>query len=220
MLVSTITQRIDVSNLAGMIDGGSLDFMLSAWLGGYLNQNDTATVIARFRDATNNEIGMAQLAAVTAAQRGNVTSLLFREQFGDFPALTRFVDIELIANRGQLARTTAMRTTFRSIFALTGDLDFDASIDSVDWALFRNGQHVDMTGFTRSQSLALGDLNGDFRNDFTDFQMFKSAFESFNGSGSFAAMLTQVPEPSAIPLATVGVSISSCVARRRKHRAN
>ena len=52
-------------------------------------------------------------------------------------------------------------------------------------------------GFTRSAALALGDLNGDFRNDFTDFGLFKTAFESFNGQGSFAAMLAHVPEPSA-----------------------
>jgi hypothetical protein len=217
--VSTMTQRIDVSNLAGTIDGGNLDFVLSAWLGGYFDQNDTASVIARFRDGANDQIGMAQLAAVTAAQRGNVTSLLFRNQFGDFPALTRFVDIELIATRSTGVNDGyADKISFA--IALTGDLDFDASIDAADWALFRAGQHVNMSGFTRSQALALGDLNGDFANDFTDFQLFKTAFESFNGSGSFAAMLTQVPEPSAILLAVVGISIGAHPGRRRKRRAN
>src|SRR6185503_10112938 len=97
--VSTMTQRIDVSNLSGQIDSNSVDFVLSAWLGGYSSQNDTATVIAHFLDETHREIGVAQLAAVTAAERGNVTKLLFRQQLGDLPNLTRSVDIELKAVR-------------------------------------------------------------------------------------------------------------------------
>jgi hypothetical protein len=218
LAVSTITQRIDVGNLSSMIDEGNLDFLLSAWLGGYLDQNDTATVIARFRDGTNNQIGMAQLAAVTAGQRGNVTSLLLREQFGDIPTLTRFVDIELTATRAT-GENDGYADNISFAIALAGDLDFDAVIDSADWALFRNGQHVEMTGFTRSQALALGDLNGDFANDFADFQMFKAAFESFHGAGSFAAMLAQVPEPSLILLTGIGLSILGVARRRRQSGA-
>jgi hypothetical protein len=214
--VSSMTQRIDVSNLAAMIDTGQLDFVLSAWLGGYFNQNDTATVIARFRDGASSQIGMSQLAAVTASERGNTTSLLLREQLGDFPALTRFVDIELIATRAT-GENDGYADNIAFAIALTGDLDFDSSIDSADWALFRSGQHADMTGFTRSQALAFGDLNGDFRNDFTDFVMFKTAYEAFNGAGSFASMLAGVPEPSSFLLVMAGLSIARQAIRRRQH---
>jgi hypothetical protein len=199
--VSTMTQRIDVSNLAADIDAGNLDFELSAWLGGYLSQNDTATVIARFLDGSNVQIGMAQLAAITAAQRGNATKLLFRDQLGDFPSSTRYVDIALTATRAT-GENDGYADNISFSLARTGDLNFDSTIDSADWAIFRSGQHADMNGFTRSQALALGDLNGDFRNDFTDFVMFKMAFESLNGDGAFAAMLA-VPEPSSTMLLLV-----------------
>ena len=42
----------------------------------------------------------------------------------------------------------------------------------------------------------MGDLNGDFRNDHADFALFKAAFESTNGAGSFAAIVIGVPEPA------------------------
>jgi hypothetical protein len=217
--VSMMTQRIDVSNLAGAIDAGNLDFELSAWLGGYLSQNDTAMVVARFLDGSNSEVGMAQLAAITAAERGNATKLLFRDQLGDLPSLTRYVEIQLTATRAT-GENDGYADNISFILGLPGDLDFDAIIDSADWAIFRNGQHADMSGFTRSQALALGDLNGDFRNDFADFVMFKAAFESANGSGSFAAMMAHVPEPSALLLlANCCFAVFCTRARRRRERS-
>ncbi len=215
--VSTMTQRIDVGNLAGAIDTGDLDFILSAWLGGFSSQNDTATVIAHFLDGSNAQIGTAQLAAVTAAQRGNVTKLLFRDQLGDLPISTRYVDIELSATRSA-GENDGYADNISFIIALTGDLNFDGDINSADWMLIRSGQHANMTGFTRSQALALGDLNGDFQNNFTDFVLFKTVFEASNGSGSFNAMFAHVPEPSAVLLSIVGGFAIAASARRQLRR--
>jgi hypothetical protein len=214
--VSTMTQRIDVSNLAGMIDADNVDFILSAWLGGYLSQNDRAAVVAHFLDNSSAQIGSAQLAAVTNLERGNATGLLLREQLGDLPATTRFIEIELIATRA-VGENDGYADNIALIIALTGDLNFDGSISAADWVIFRSGQHVNMSGFTRSAALGLGDLNGDFRNDFTDFVMFKAAFESLNGQGSFAAML-RVPEPSAMVLLTAAGLTIACRIRRRRNR--
>lgn len=76
-----------------------------------------------------------------------------------------------------------------------GDINGDCAINTSDWSRFRSGQHTDMTGLTASQAYALGDLNGDFKNNHADFVLFKTLFESANGAGSFAAMLVTVPEP-------------------------
>jgi hypothetical protein len=214
--VSTMTQRIDVSNLSNFIDANGVDFSLSAWLGGFSSQNDRATVVAHFLDEMNSEISVAQLAEVTASQRGNATMLLFREQLGDLPSLTRFIEIELTAFRAT-GENDGYADNISLILGLTGDLDFDASIDSADWSMFRSGQHADMTGFTRSQALALGDLNGDFRNDHADFVLFKSVFEGMNGQGSFAAMLERVPEPTSI---VSGMMAAVAVSVRRRRRRN
>jgi hypothetical protein len=61
---------------------------------------------------------------------------------------------------------------------------------------FRTGQHADLTGLSRSQAYAKGDLNGDFLNDHADFVLFKIAFETANGAGSFITNFHLVPEPA------------------------
>lgn len=78
-----------------------------------------------------------------------------------------------------------------------GDFNEDCTLDGADWAQFRGGQHADLSGLTQQQAYEMGDLNGDFLNNHTDFVLFKRAFESANGPGSFAAMIAAVPEPAA-----------------------
>lgn len=82
-----------------------------------------------------------------------------------------------------------------SVFA---DLNLDCQISVLDWIQFRNGQMTNMAGLSFNQAYLLGDLNGDFRNDYRDFQIFRSEFNLLNGDGSFERMLAQIPEPSAI----------------------
>ena len=212
--VSTMTQLIDVSNLASMIDGAAIRFDLSAWLGGYGSQNDSATVIAHFLDAANNEIGSGQLAAVTAANRNNATKLLFREQFGNLPALTRSIRIELTATR-VVDDNDGYADNISIILGVLGDVNLDGILNGADWNQFRGGQLVNMTGFTVSQAFAAGDLNGDFLNDHADFVIFKSAYETINGAGSFVGMLASVPEPTTELLGLAGfLGLAGCTRRR------
>jgi hypothetical protein len=200
---SLMTQQIDVNNLASAIDTGTLKFTFSAWLGGTGSQNDTASVVAHFLNGANGEIGTALLAPVTAAERGNVTELLFRERIDNMPALTRSIRIELIATRST-GENDGYADNISFILGLLGDLNLDGAVNVSDWVLFRHGQQVDMTGLTQSQARALGDLDGDFRNDHADFVLFKATYDSLNGSGSFASMLATVPEPSTMLLALFG----------------
>lgn len=87
--------------------------------------------------------------------------------------------------------------------SLFADLNSDCSLDSADWNMFRNGQFRDLTGLTPAQAFAMGDLNGDFRNNHADFVIFKDAFEAANGENAFAALFAEVPEPSTIIMAIV-----------------
>src|SRR5262249_21126983 len=155
-----------------------------------------------------------QLAAVTAADRANVTKLLYREQFGSLPALTRTVLIELIATRST-GENDGYADNIAFALGLFGDLNSDGAINVGDWVLFRSGQQVNMSGLTHDQAFALGDLNGDFRNDHADFVLFKTAYENLNGAGSFSAMLAAVPEPSTLLLA---VLVSVTMARRGQRK--
>ncbi|WP_425398833.1 endonuclease/exonuclease/phosphatase family protein [Aeoliella sp.] len=92
----------------------------------------------------------------------------------------------------------AVITTFEleGVCTLLGDLDGNCILDAADWKQFRNGQHVDMSGLTPDQAYALGDLNGDFRNNYNDFMLFKQNFEAQNGRGALQQLIAQVPESS------------------------
>jgi hypothetical protein len=216
--VSTMTQRIDVTNLASRIDQGNIDAIFTAWLGGFSNQTDNARVVARFLNAAESEIGLLQLGPVTAADRSNVTSLLFRDQVGDLPALTRFVDVELIATRAPSGENDGYADNISLVLAQPGDLDLNSIVNVGDWALFRQNLHLNMAGLTPSEALAKGDMNGDFRSDHADFVLFKTAFDGANGVGSFAAMLV-VPEPAALWIAVAAMLVSARLRRGLTYRS-
>jgi hypothetical protein len=92
-----MTQRRDLSALAEAIDGGCVRGLLSGWLGGFINQNDGMELTATFRDHSEKDLKTLTLSTVTAADRGNKTGLLFREQAGVVPTGTRSVLVELRA---------------------------------------------------------------------------------------------------------------------------
>jgi hypothetical protein len=101
--------------------------------------------------------------------------------------------------------------------ALTADVNADCSLDVDDWIQFRGGQFADMTGLTPTQTFALGDLNGDYRNNHADFVLFKAAFDTANGTRAFAEMLARVPEPSTVLLGILGFAVA-CLARNSPRR--
>jgi hypothetical protein len=90
-----LRQIVGVSGIAAAIDAGTATYDLSGWLGGYGSQNDRAGLVATFQNAAGGALGSAQLAAVTATDRGNVTKLLRRAASGALPAGTRSIRIDL-----------------------------------------------------------------------------------------------------------------------------
>ena len=84
------TARIsDVINPV-LIDTQKISFNLSAWLGGYYNQDDNARMSLTFMDQNNQQTdNTITLGPVLAADRRNITSLLFRQVNGLVPSGTR-----------------------------------------------------------------------------------------------------------------------------------
>jgi hypothetical protein len=95
------------------------------------------------------------------------------------------------------------------------DVNGNCAVNSADWVQFRQGQHLDMSGFTLSQAWANGDLTGDFKNNHADFVIFKNAYDDANGGGSFAGMLNGIPEPSGLVFAVWALCAWPLVARYR-----
>ncbi len=90
----SITQTANVSSAATAIDGGSVTYNLSGWLGGWTNYAGYATVTATFLNAAGSAIGTAaSLPTVTAANRGNTTGFLARSATGSVPKLTRGIRV-------------------------------------------------------------------------------------------------------------------------------
>lgn len=96
---SAITQRVDLSPLLMDIDGGSLTFVLQAWLGGFSSQQDNASLKVEFFDAAGVRLSSGVLPAVTAEERGGVTGMLLRKTTGAVPIGTRSVKATLVMRR-------------------------------------------------------------------------------------------------------------------------
>ena len=63
----------------------------------------------------------------------------------------------------------------------------DGDVDLDDYAMYLSGLHKDLSGLTADEAFAKGDLNGDGVNDFADFVLFRAAYNTAHGAGSFAA---------------------------------
>jgi hypothetical protein len=96
---STASQIITLSPGFTEIDAGDVTFDLSAFLGGYLSDNDNAALSAVFRDASNTGLGTFTLGPVLATDRNNLTGLLERSTSGAVPIGTRNILLTLTMNR-------------------------------------------------------------------------------------------------------------------------
>jgi hypothetical protein len=63
-----------------------LQYELSGWLGGWLEQQDNALLYVSFLDITGHEIGFAAIGPVMPGDRDNQTGLFYRESAGLLPA--------------------------------------------------------------------------------------------------------------------------------------
>lgn len=83
------------SDCFAAIDTGLLPFSISGWFGGFAGQNDIAELRVTFFNANSNNIGQTTIGAVSSAERGNTTGLLFKSSNGFVPANTRSMEIRL-----------------------------------------------------------------------------------------------------------------------------
>lgn len=99
---SEIRQVIDVSDVAGDIDAGVVEYELAGWLGGFSDQRDLASLTTRFLDGRGGEVGRAVIGPVTLESRRDAdgipaTGLFARSTSGTLPAGTRRIELRLFA---------------------------------------------------------------------------------------------------------------------------
>jgi hypothetical protein len=61
----------------------------------------------------------------------------------------------------------------------------------------------------------MGDLNGDFKNDESDFALFKLAYDELNGAGALSALQAPVPEPATLTFMCSGALVYGACQRFR-----
>jgi len=84
---------------------------------------------------------------------------------------------------------------------IMGDFNNSGTVTAADWAILRDNMHSNLSSLTHQQAYFLGDLTADKANNHDDFVLFKILYEDANGgAGSFARMLSGIPEPSTFVL--------------------
>ena len=95
------------------------------------------------------------------------------------------------------------------------DLDFDGNIDLDDYAAFLAGYGSEpLAGLTQAQRNVLETWTNDSLYTVSDFLEFKRRFDAALGSGAFAAMLAEVPEPGSMLLMVAACGMGLIVRRR------
>ena len=86
-----------------------------------------------------------------------------------------------------------------------GDLNFSGGApDAADWATFLATNAGDLSGLSTVDGYRGGDLNGDGLKNLRDIDRFIEVFDEANGAGAFAAMTSNVPEPTSVLLMLTG----------------
>ncbi|CAF1358706.1 unnamed protein product, partial [Adineta steineri] len=94
------TGNITISINPLLIDNQKVWFNFSAWIGGYSDQDDNAQVSLTFLNQSNQNVGNSTiLGPVLAIDRGNITSLLFRQAIGPVPISNRAFTVEVTMTR-------------------------------------------------------------------------------------------------------------------------
>lgn len=101
--LSAIQQGIAVPDeWRSAIDGETVKFNLSAFLGGNASQPDAATLTATFLDANFQELGKVTLGPITSGEREEKTGLFPAATSDYVPASTYYVYIDLEFNRSEV----------------------------------------------------------------------------------------------------------------------
>jgi hypothetical protein len=206
-----ISQRVDVADLAALIDAGSVEFSLSGFLGGRGAERDIARVSARFLDENGGFLSFGQIGPVTPLDRGNLTQMLLRETEGTLPVGTRTIEVTLVMTRLDGPDNDGYADDLSLILSTSltpGDANGDGVVDRTDIAIV--GANFGLqSGATRAQ----GDFDGDHMVTLNDLGIAQiNQTPALGDSPANAA----VPEPAGLLLATLTLAALAVASKSAK----
>jgi hypothetical protein len=147
-------QLVDVSSAHVAIDGGSVSYTLSGWLGGYGAYAGQATVTLAFFDGSGRPLGSnAQIGPVTAADRGNKSGFLARSTTNSVPAgtrsiqvLLRFTNTSASYNIGYADNLSLILSTPVTAATLTPPASYVPAYDHVFVVMMENTDYASVIG--------------------------------------------------------------------------
>lgn len=95
-------QSIDIKSYVDsvLVDSSLVKFNLTAWMGGYLSQDDSVEVTLTFFNSTNQYLDNAiRLGPVLGIDRGGVTSLILQKYTGLVPVGARSLTVIVTITR-------------------------------------------------------------------------------------------------------------------------
>ncbi|MBO68134.1 MAG: hypothetical protein CL398_07465 [Acidiferrobacteraceae bacterium] len=94
---ASIYQEINLSAIQTDIGSGNLTYSLSAFLGGYSNQDDRMEIIIEFFDSEGTVLHTGIMGPVYAEDRDNVTGIFLYQQWDSVPSSSAYVKITMNA---------------------------------------------------------------------------------------------------------------------------
>jgi hypothetical protein len=123
--------------------------------------------------------------------------------FGNIYRKNRFQDVQLNLTLADNSVVT-ITPTYNGTPIDPSDFDLSGTLTLADYQILMTNMHTNISAFTQGQAHGFGDANGDRAVNFTDFATFRATYDAQNGVGSFAQMISQVPEPASAAMLLVG----------------
>jgi hypothetical protein len=186
---------------------------------GSVDANDTWRVLSD--PASSNDLSEAEL-GTTGPLDGALLAPGATINFGT-PWRKYFaedVQMQILRNdaEGTIENVTVVYTGNGGLPFQKGDFNFNGTIGPEDYAIFVGNLYGTMPS-SSAASYALGDITGDLAVNYADFAAFRDIYDSANGAGAFAGMVSgQVPEPQSIVL--VGCLGAVLLAGYRKRKSS
>jgi len=133
--LSSLTQTIDLTNLAEPVDFGRVGFRIAAYLGGVAGQDDSALLAAVFNDSNGDSVGTSNLIGPTNFARNNTTGMLLRQRTGMIPPGTRTITLVLSFSRSATTTNDGCADDLSLVLSLNpcpSDINEDGGVDGDD----------------------------------------------------------------------------------------